>query len=298
MFGLAPVFFEDAAASLEASGNYRVLRRVPVLPEIPAHRLGDKRGIFLDLETTGLDPVHDEIIQIAMVEFTYDAQGRILGVGETFCRYREPLCEIPQRVTDLTGIDLSMVRGKCIDPVEIELFALCTHLIIAHNAGFDRRFLERFSPFFKLVPWACSLEQVPWLEEGFEGTKLPYLLMRAGMFHEAHKADADCHAALALLSLPLPKCGVPAFSKLLEAALAPTFRFWAVGAAFELKGVLKARGYRWNNGDHGTPRSWYRDVPESGREQEAAFLGAHMRFSGVDATITEIDAMSRFSERM
>ena len=130
-----------------------------------------------------------------------------------------------------------------------------------------------------------------------KGTKLPYLLMHSGMFYDAYQADADCHAALALLSLPLPKSGIPAFSRLLEAANTPTFRCWAVGAAFELKDVLKRRGYRWSSGENGAPRCWYRDVTIDGREAEISFLEANICFGGVEPTITEIDATSRFSKR-
>jgi DNA polymerase-3 subunit epsilon len=54
---------EEMAAVLEASGQYRVLRRVSAhkpldVPPDTRTRL----GILLDLETTGLDPLRDEII--------------------------------------------------------------------------------------------------------------------------------------------------------------------------------------------------------------------------------------------
>ena len=47
--------------------------------------------------------------------------------------------------------------------------------MIAHNASFDRRFLERFCAGFVTKPWACSMTQVAWAGEGYEGTKLGYL---------------------------------------------------------------------------------------------------------------------------
>lgn len=288
---------EEIAESLEATGNYRVLRRVPCLPPMPSSLKGFRLGLFVDLETTGLDPRRDEIIEIGMVPFAYDDVGHIHGVGTAFCRYREPSIEIPPRVTQLTGISASTVKGRSIDPAEVEFFAPFADLVVAHNAGFDRRFMERFCPTFRHMPWACSMSQVPWQEEGFEGTKLSYLLMGASMFHHAHRAADDCHAALALLSLPLPVSGRGAFASLLEAAAIPSLRFWAVAAPFEMKDTLKARGYRWSPGEHGAPRCWYRDVPESGRAAEIAFLDEQICFAGVDPTITEIDAYSRFSDR-
>lgn len=47
-----------------------------------------------------------------------------------------------------------------------------TAIVIAHNAAFDRPFCERIWPIFAAKPWACSLREVGWKAEGFEGTKL------------------------------------------------------------------------------------------------------------------------------
>jgi DNA polymerase-3 subunit epsilon len=65
----------DLAAMAEAlsrSADYRVLRRlVPRIPSSPAVGQDIKTGILLDTETTGLDHVRDEIIELGMVKFNY-----------------------------------------------------------------------------------------------------------------------------------------------------------------------------------------------------------------------------------
>lgn len=128
-------------------------------------------------------------------------------------------------------------------------------MILAHNATFDRPFAERLCDVFTTKAWGCSMSQIEWAVEGFEGTKLAYLAARAGFFYDGHRAVQDCAAAIELLSRPLPKSGEIALSRLLATARRPTWRIWAENAPYDLKDVLKRRGYRWNGGEDGRPRA-------------------------------------------
>lgn len=207
------------AKALDASGQYRVLRRLPsrlVIEQPDGSEM--RQGLFLDVETTGLDPVNDEIIELAMVPFTYGLDGRIFQIREAFQKFRQPSTPIPPAITALTGITDEMVAGQVIDPVEVGAFASDAALVIAHNAAFDRRFAERLSDVFANKPWACSMTQIDWGNEGYEGTKLVYLAMGAGFFYDRHRAANDCTAAIELLASRLPKSGVPAMRHLLERA--------------------------------------------------------------------------------
>jgi DNA polymerase-3 subunit epsilon len=85
-------------------------------------------------------------------------------------------------------------------------------LVVAHNAAFDRRFLERFSEVFRTKPWACSMSQVDWAAEGHEGVKLAWLAAGAGFFYDRHRAVNDCAAAIELLATDLPRSGGPALA--------------------------------------------------------------------------------------
>src|ERR1700744_2591741 len=146
------------AEALPRSGQYRVLRRLaPLETRTPPNGLRIRQGLFVDVETTGLDVVRDEIIELAMVPFTYGLDGQIHAVGEPFQSFREPSKPIPPEITALTGIDDPMVAGHAIEPDTVSAFAAPAQLVIAHNAAFDRRFLERFSPTFTTKAWACSM---------------------------------------------------------------------------------------------------------------------------------------------
>ena len=289
---------EDMAAALEATGDYRVLRKIQQRRTItPANGASTRQGVFVDVETTGLDPDRHEIIELAMVPFTYGKSGHIFDIGTPFHGLREPGEPISPEITAITGITDEMVAGHELDSAAIDAFIENADLVVAHNASFDRRFLENFSPVFEMKPWACSIQQVDWRSEGFEGTRLGYLVAGAGYFYDRHRALNDCHAAIELLAMPLPQSGEPAFKQLLENARKPTWRIWASYAPFDFKDKLRERGYRWNAGGDGTLRAWYIDVVEDLREAELSFLQTEIYHREVDIPMRRIDAYTRFSSR-
>ncbi len=91
---------EVMAQALERSGGYRVLRRLaPLARREPPAGVQTRHGLFVDTETTGLDPARDEIIELAMVPFTYGVDGEIYAIGEAFQQLRQPTKPIPPEVT-------------------------------------------------------------------------------------------------------------------------------------------------------------------------------------------------------
>jgi ATP-dependent DNA helicase DinG len=92
----------------------------------------------LDVETTGYDPAHDHLIEVA---------GAIMRGPEVLDRFSalvDPRVAIPVEITKLTGITTEMVAGA-LSP-EAAVAALAEFAggrdLVAHNAAFDRGFLE------------------------------------------------------------------------------------------------------------------------------------------------------------
>ncbi|GGE12144.1 DNA polymerase III subunit epsilon [Aureimonas endophytica] len=270
---------EALAERLEASGRFRVLRRLeprPVAAELwPAGAApsasGTRLGIVLDTETTGLDHGRDEIIELGMVAFLYDESGigEVVGV---FNALREPGVPFGPDITRITGITPEMVAGQSIDLDAVARFIAPANLLIAHNARFDRPFCEGLLPAFAAKPWACSVAEVDWAGRGFEGSKLGYLVGQCGWFHNGHRAVDDCHALLAVLARPGPAGEAPPFLALRASAAKRRCRVFAEAAPFHHKDKLKTRGYRWSDGTGDMPKSWWREVEEDGVEAELAFL--------------------------
>lgn len=295
----SPADLEAMAAALEASGDYRVLRRLKSSSGAGApDGLETRLGLYLDVETTGLDANRDEIIELAMVPFTYGLDGQIHAVGEPFHGLQQPSVPIPPEITAITGLDDAMVAGHALDLDAVRRFAAPAALIIAHNAAFDRKFVERLCDVFTTKAWACSMDQVDWRAEGYEGVKLVHLATSSGFFYERHRAVHDCHAGVELLTRPLASTGRPALAQLLERARKVTVRIWAEHSPFELKDQLKARGYRWNAEGNASPRAWYVDVDEADREAELRFLAEEIYQREVELMTTRVTAYDRYSDRV
>jgi DNA polymerase-3 subunit epsilon len=295
-----PADLEQLAARLEQSGDYRILRRVPVVTRYadddPA--TVKRLGLIVDIETTGLDPASDRIIELACLPFHFSSEGVLYDVLPAYAGFEDPGQPLPEEVVRLTGITDDQLLGRKLDDETVTALASPANLIIAHNAAFDRCFLERRFPLFVDKPWACSFGQVPWTEEGLGSTKLDYLLSRFGFFFDDHRAMADCRAVLHLLSLTLPS-GRPILPLLLANARRRAFRIWALEAPIECKDLLKERGYRWSNGADGRPRAWFRDLDRDLVVAEELFLAEKIYDGGACRhELFRIDYSNRFSDRV
>jgi DNA polymerase-3 subunit epsilon len=187
-----------------------------------------------------------------------------------------------------------MVAGQVLDLQAVEIFIEPADLIIAHNARFDRPFCERLSRSFQAKAWACSHSEIAWSGFGFEGSKLGYLLTQCGWFHQGHRAVEDCQALLEVLATPLPsEAGLP-LGHLLASARKARRRVWAESSPFDMKDQLRKRGYRWNDGTDGRPKSWWVEVDEDAVMEELAFLRREVYRREVEPYTQRITAFERF----
>jgi DNA polymerase-3 subunit epsilon len=290
---------EQMARSLVESGDYRVTCRLE--PQAEYHPPDSSRKLVaavVDVETTGTDPDRDKIIELGICLFEYDRQsGRVYKVLGSWQWFEDPGFSIPPEITNITGITDQMVAGHRIDDCAVNDLLGRVVLVIAHNADFDRRFLERRVPAFATKYWACSRFDIDWKAEGIRSSALEFVAYSLGFFHDGHRAASDCRATLHALAQPLPGTGRLALQALLEQARLPTWRLWARDAAIEKKDLLKARGYSWSPGEFGRPKCWYRDVADADRAAEVSWLRANVM--GLDQALwaLRITARNRYSDR-
>ncbi|MBK6454852.1 MAG: hypothetical protein IPF87_02025 [Gemmatimonadetes bacterium] len=285
---------ESAAAVLAEDPDFLVLRR---LPRVDRYAGPDgetiKRAFFVDVETTGLEASSDAIIQFCGVPFDYaPASGRVYGIHPAITCYEDPGRPIPPFVVEKTGITDAMVAGQRLDEAAIGAALGSAVLVIAHNAAFDRGFLDRRLPAFAEKHWACSQVDVPWASHGYDSAKLEFLLYKhARTFYEAHRADEDCYAGIHLLATPLADGDLP-MRLLLASARRTMWRVAATAAPFESKDLLKGRSYRWN----AQKSVWWRDVADGEKEEELRWLRETV-YRRADATplVEKIDPKRRFA---
>lgn len=103
--------------------------------------------ICFDLETTGLDPVNDRIIEIAIAKFTYD------GIIESYETLVDPEKMIPPDSIEIHKITNDMVidKPKIQDILPSILKKLQGHIIIGHGIRLDIEFIVQ----------ACKRHDVP-----------------------------------------------------------------------------------------------------------------------------------------
>lgn len=239
---------EAQARELERHPDYRVLRRL--VPRL--HFEGTAQGplltvLVLDTETTGLDASRDRIIELALLRVPVDSQsGLPVGAVTVYDGLEDPGMPISKEVQEITGITDAMVRGQRLDEARIAQMLEGVDLVVAHNAGFDRPFCESRLPQFRQLRWGCSIADMNWKAAGYGSAKLEQLALHNGWFYDAHRAEVDCHALLAVLGVPLAANRGNAMQTIVAASAQPSYRLQATGAPFDSKDALKARGYRWN----------------------------------------------------
>lgn len=286
---------EELKRQLEATGDYRVLRRLPEVAEFrPANQAPKSVAVFLDTETTGFDPWRDKIIELAMVAFEYDLEGNIYRVLRTHSQLEDPQTPLPPEIVQLTGITDEEVKGQSISDEEVSAFLDQVRLIVAHNAAFDRPFVERRLPAFAELPWACSITDVGWRDLGFGSSGMEFLAFKHGYFFDGHRALVDSRAGVQVLASSENSTGRPAFATLRENALKNTVRVWAENSPFETKDLLKARGYRWN----ADARVWWTDIAEEDHAAEVDWLATSVYKRKLQLPYFRITARERYSSRV
>lgn len=158
---------------------------------------GLENFVCVDLETTGLNPKTDRIIEIGMVKVR---EGKIV---EQFSSLINPRQQLEERIEQITGITQKELENQ---PLQKELLPqilefLEEDVLLGHRVLFDYSFLKR----------AFTNEKIPFERKGIDTLKiarkvvadcesksLPKLCSHYGIEYHPHRALSDALATVEL----------------------------------------------------------------------------------------------------
>tara|TARA_Y100000991_G_C21945967_1_gene337472 strand:- start:142 stop:858 length:717 start_codon:yes stop_codon:yes gene_type:complete len=196
-------------------------------------------GLIVDVETTGLDPEKDKIIEIGLLEFAVysDEEAKITSM---YSQLEDPGTSLSPEIIKITGITETLLQGKTIDWSLVGSYFSQASIVIAHNMEFDRAFLMKKDEIKKTqCHWACSIRHIDWKKYGFKSQSLNYLACDQGFVNPfPHRALFDCATTFQVIKKYIHELVHNSYQK--------QYEIQAVGAPFELKEKLKQNGYFWN----------------------------------------------------
>lgn len=170
-----------------------------VVPSGGPGLLTGARYVVLDVETTGLSPQRDRVLELALV--TVDASGRVADEWTTRVNPQGPV-----GATHIHGITAADVARA---PIFSDVLGEVTHrltgaAVVAHNAAFDLAFLRaefaRAGWKMPFLPCLCTLEASSYYLPGLSRRRLGDCCDAAGIPREhAHAALGDARATAQLL---------------------------------------------------------------------------------------------------
>jgi DNA polymerase III subunit epsilon len=202
---------------------------------------------IVDVETAGLDPRSDGIIEVGYVVWS----GVTIRSGSTLIESEGNAAE------DANHIPPAALQHAAAVPIGVAIAAVTKvvrpcDVIAGHFVGFDRRFLEA-AGLQTDRPW-LSTDDMPW-PLSKPGVRLTEVALCHGVgVTSAHRALVDCQLIAALFERMLDR-GMD-LEAMFAHALRPKAVFQAV-VSFEEKDAAKAAGFAWD----AKARQWLRAMP-------------------------------------
>src|SRR5574344_1699685 len=163
--------------------------------------------VVVDIETTGLDPSYDEIIEIGAIKVNAGI------VIDTFQSFIKPKHSIPEFITQLTGITNEMVKDAPPAKKVLQSFYefVSGALIVGHNVNFDINFLydnllETLDAYLTndfVDTFRLSRRLLPQLEHQRLCDLKEYYAITVDT---AHRAGADCETTRCVLEKLQKEC--------------------------------------------------------------------------------------------
>ena len=237
--------------------------------QVPSWLSVDAQGTYLaavlDTETSGLDSSKDQIIEIGIRLIGFELpSGKLVAELDSYSALQDPGFPISMEIQGVTGIFPSMLIGQSIDWAQVDGMLARVDVILAHNAAFDRGFVDRKSSVTQNKVWACTSMGVDWRAKGFKNAKLQDLCGALGIVYQAHRAMSDVEAVVRLMGSEDVFTNAPYMAELIQGARKEVAWIWLEGQTFDHLDEIKKYGFRWN----GVLKSWGKLVDANDHESQ------------------------------
>lgn len=217
---------------------------------------GGRVILALDVETSGLDPTKDRILELGWCLYDVDRKDVILSGGAYVAGV-----EVSPEIQKITGIRPewpSLFGHPLASLVEtVGLIACHADALVAHNAPFDRAFLTAAGLTREDGRWIDTLTDLP-LNGEPDSRKLRYLALDRGLMPSLpHRAQFDAVLTAQLL-------GTFDFDAVLDRATSPN-RIVRALVSYDDREKAKALGFKWQQIEGVTkifPKTWVKRVKD------------------------------------
>mgnify|MGYP005844401257 CR=1 FL=1 len=216
--------------------------------------------LILDLETTGLDPESDRVIELGAILYSVNHRCALQQLSTLF------------PVTDNTAEHINRIPAAasqlCISPFLGALIAIFrdwerqADYLVAHNAKFDKQWFGQGVLPVISKPWLCTYDDFRWPKNDKPVNLVQTALNHGIGVNQAHRALTDCQLISALFDR------VDNFEAVLEDAIARSqepFVYAIAEVSRFRKNQAKSRGFRWNRY---IEQKWVKRIRPSELEQE------------------------------
>ena len=207
---------------------------------------------LVDVETTGLNPATDEVIELGCILYSLSHNcvlQQISTLVPVSCAGENPTQHI-NGISKSSANALKTERAlmKAFDLIEEDLSE--ADALVAHNAPFDRSFLDTCLPGYKEKPW-IDTRAITWPRAHRQGCSLVELALAYEIpVWGNHRALADCQLLANIIQRE------PAAAQLLTKELEP--KEWVLASQVsksseDVRAQAKELGFVWEGGDGQCP---------------------------------------------
>lgn len=189
----------------------------------------------VDLETTGLDPAEDQVIELAAAMFSVEHR----QVLQSVCFMIPCIGDNPAERINHIAADLTRVPTPWMDGMHLfEQMVKSSDALLAHNSNFDSAWFGHGYLKEVTIPWLCTMRDFDFGCRGASG--LRDLAANHGVpITRAHRALADVELVTGVLE------SREDLDELVARAVAPKITVMA-NVSFARKDEAKIAGFRWN----------------------------------------------------